>query len=170
MLLRAFAAVAEDRPAVHLFVAGDGPLRGELEATAADLGIADRVTFLGYVPDADLPSAYATADCFALPTRQLEGFGLATLEALASGTPVVATPVGGTTEILSGLDGDDRVPAGMVVSSVEADALADRMTAWADLDPAERETAGRACRDHAVENYTWERTAAALEDRYRALA
>ena len=169
MLLRAFTRVARNRPDVHLYVAGDGPLRGELEARAAELGLADRVTFLGYVPDEDLPRAYATADCFVLPTRRLEGFGLATLEALASGTPVVATPVGGTTEILSGLDDDPRVPTGMVVGSVDASALADRMAAWADLDPDERAAAGRACREHATENYRWGRTADALEAQYSAL-
>ncbi|WP_135854047.1 glycosyltransferase family 4 protein [Halorussus salinus] len=177
MLLEAFERVLADcaeesrasdhRP--HLYVAGDGPLREELEQKAATLGIADDVTFLGYVPDEDLPRAYATADCFVLPTRELEGFGLATLEALASGTPVVATPVGGTTEILAGLSDDDRVPTEQVVESVTADALAERMRAWAALAPAERAAAGRACRDHARENYTWDSTADALEATYREL-
>ncbi|NEU58242.1 glycosyltransferase family 4 protein [Halorussus sp. MSC15.2] len=170
MLLRAFARVARERPDVHLHVAGDGPLREELERTAADLGVADRVTFLGYVPDEDLPGAYATADCFVLPTRRLEGFGLATLEALASGTPVVATPVGGTTEILSGLREDPRVPTEMVVESVAPDSLADRMAAWADLAPARRDAAGRACREHARENYAWDRTADAIAAEYREIA
>ncbi|MFC4451727.1 glycosyltransferase family 4 protein [Halorussus aquaticus] len=170
MLLRAFARLARERPDVHLHVAGDGPLREELERTAADLGVADRVTFLGYVPDEDLPRAYATADCFVLPTRRLEGFGLATLEALASGTPVVATPVGGTTEILSGLREDPRVPTEMVVESVAADSLADRMRAWADLAPARRDAAGRACREHARQNYAWDRTADAIAAQYRNLA
>lgn len=169
MLLDAFARVAHDHPEARLYVAGDGTLREELERQAADLAVTDRVTFLGYVPDRDLPSAYATADCFVLPTRRLEGFGLATLEALASGTPVVATPVGGTTEILAGIERDDRVPATMVVESVDADSLADRMLAWADLAPVERESAGRACREYVRENYRWERTADALEEKYREL-
>jgi glycosyltransferase involved in cell wall biosynthesis len=167
MLLRAFARVADAQANAELFVAGDGPLRAELEREAADLGIADRVTFLGYVPDEELPRAYATADCFVLPTRKLEGFGLATLEALASGTPVVTTPVGGTTEVLAGLAEDDRIPAEMVVPEVDATVLADRMNEWADIDPAARETAGRACREYARENYTWDQTADALERRYR---
>lgn len=169
LLLRAFARLAPAFPDADLYVAGDGPLRGELERLAAGLGIADRVTFLGYVPDADLPRAYATADCFVLPTRRLEGFGLATLEALAAGTPVVATPVGGTTEILAGLDSDPRVPTDPVASAVDADALADRLAAWAGLAPDERETAGRACREYARRNYPWERTVDALEARYDAL-
>ena len=169
MLLRAFARLAPERPDAHLYVAGDGPLREPLERTAAELGVEERVTFLGYVPDADLPSAYATADCFVLPTRKLEGFGLATLEALASGTPVVATPVGGTTELLDGLAADERVPENPLVPSVDAEALADRMAAWAGLSPSEREAAGRACRDHAREHFTWEQTVEETEARYLEL-
>ena len=169
MLLRAFAEVATDYPGAHLYVAGDGPLRSELERRAAELGVAERVTFLGYVPDEALPSAYATADCFVLPTAELEGFGLATLEALASGTPVVATPVGGTAEVLAGLADDERVPADPLVRSVDANALADRMRAWASLPATEREAAGRACRDHARENFTWERTVDEVERRYEEL-
>ncbi|MFC4549716.1 MULTISPECIES: glycosyltransferase family 4 protein [Halorussus] len=169
MLLQAFARLAPERPDANLFVAGDGPLRKPLERTAAELGVEERVTFLGYVPDADLPSAYATADCFVLPTRKLEGFGLATLEALASGTPVVATPVGGTTELLDGLAADDRVPEDPLVPSVDAEALADRMAAWAGLSASEREAAGRACRDHAREHFTWEQTVEETETRYLEL-
>ncbi len=169
MLLEAFERVVAERPNSRLYIAGDGPLREELERTAARLGIADDVTFLGYVPDDDLPRAYATADCFVLPTRELEGFGLATLEALASGTPVVATPVGGTTEVLAGLSDDDRMPTEQVVESVTADALAQRMRAWAALAPAERAAAGRACREYARENYTWDATADALDGYYREL-
>ncbi|WP_168215858.1 glycosyltransferase family 4 protein [Halorussus ruber] len=169
MLLRAFAEVVRNRPESNLYVAGDGPLREELAREAQNLGIADRVTFLGYVPDEDLPRAYATADCFVLPTRKLEGFGLATLEALSSATPVVATPVGGTTEILAGLESDARVPTEMVVESVDASALAERMRDWAALGPDERAAAGRACRNHATENYTWDQTADALEEQYKKL-
>jgi glycosyltransferase involved in cell wall biosynthesis len=169
MLLRAFSTVAGEYPEAHLYVAGDGPLHDRLERKTTDLGVADRVTYLGYVPDEDLPRAYASADCFVLPTRRLEGFGLATLEALASGTPVVATPVGGTTEILGGLRDADEIPTEMVTSSVDAEALADRLRAWAALDSEEREAAGRTCCKYASENYSWERTVTKIEDRYRTL-
>lgn len=169
MLLRAFARITREDPRANLYIAGDGPLREELQRRAAELEIADRVTFLGYVPDEELPSAYATADCFVLPTRRLEGFGLATLEALASGTPVVATPVGGTTEILSPLERDPRIPTELVVESVEVSSLAERMGAWAALAPDERASAGRACREYVRENYRWEATTDALEEQYERL-
>ena len=165
LLLGAFARVVDSHPDARLYVAGDGPLREELEATASERGVADRTTFLGYVPDTDLPAAYATADAFVLPTTELEGFGLATLEALASATPVVGTRVGGTREVLSGLP---TLPAGALCDP-EPGALAARMDEWAALDPEARDAAGRRCRAYAHDDYTWERTADALEARYERL-
>lgn len=164
MLLRAFAAATDD---AHLYVAGDGRLRAGLEARARSLGVADRVTFLGYVPDDDLPALYASADAFALPTRALEGFGLATLEALASGTPVVATPVGGSVELLGPLDG--ALPAPALVDAATADALADGLSAWADVSGDDLAAAGDACRAHA-ESYAWSETVDDVEALYAALA
>ncbi|QLG60431.1 glycosyltransferase family 4 protein [Halorarum salinum] len=167
-LLEAFASVAERHPDARLYVAGDGPLRDELRRRAGRLGVADRTTFLGYVPDADLPAAHASADVFVLPTRRLEGFGLATLEALASGTPVVATPVGGTPEVLrSYVEGDDR-PAATLADGADAGSLARAMNAWADLPPERRRNAGRACREHTVDRFRWERTVDELEAVYAA--
>lgn len=163
-LLEAFATLREAHPDARLYIAGDGPIRDQLEQSAADLDVADRTTFLGYIPDEQLSAVYATADIFVLPTQQLEGFGLATLEALAAGTPVVATPVGGTVEVLSGLR--DRLPANPLVPSVRAEALADGMRAWADLAPATRERAGETCRRYARDHYTWEQTVDALLDAY----
>lgn len=163
LLLEAFAEVASTLPDARLYVAGDGPLRSDLEAQAASLGIADRTTFLGYVPDEDLPGAYAAADCFVLPTRELEGFGLATLEALASATPVVATPVGGTVEVLDGLTDDPAVPEPMLVEAASVDALADGLLGWGSLSSDRRVEAGRFCQAYVRAQYTWEQTAAALE-------
>lgn len=166
LLLSAFASVTDHRPEAELYVAGDGPLRDALERTATRLGVADRTTFLGYVPDAALPGVYAAADVFVLPTTELEGFGLATLEALASGTPVVGTPVGATPEVLSDLAADPAVPERMLVPTTSADALARLMRAWIDLSADERAAAGRACRRYARERYTWEETTNALASYY----
>lgn len=169
LLLEAFARVHERHPDTRLFIAGDGPLRDRLGTRVSTLDIDDATTFLGYVPDEDLPAVYATADVFVLPTTQLEGFGLATLEALAAGTPVVGTPVGGTPELLADCQSHAGIPERMLVSAAEPDALATWMDAWATLDPAERARAGRTCRRYAREQYTWESTVDALEERYRTL-
>jgi glycosyltransferase involved in cell wall biosynthesis len=170
LLLEAFAAVADRRPDAELYVAGDGPRRAELERRARALGIDDRTTFLGYVPDGDLPAAYATADVFALPTTQLEGFGLATLEALASETPVVATPVGGAVEVVGEYERRAGLPEPMLVESADADAFARGLASWLDLSADARADAGGACREVTAEAFPWAATADRLESHYADLA
>ncbi|QLH76977.1 glycosyltransferase family 4 protein [Halosimplex rubrum] len=165
-LLDAFARVVDDGLDAHLYVGGDGPLREDLAARAERLGVASAVTFLGYVPEDDLPGLYAGADAFVLPTLELEGFGLATLEALASGTPVVGTTAGATPEILGPLADRPGIPAPLLVPPGETGALAEGLTAWAGLTPAERATAGEVCRSYVLESdYTWE----SVTDRLAAL-
>ncbi|WP_435068273.1 glycosyltransferase family 4 protein [Haloplanus sp. C73] len=165
-LLDAFASVVERAPDAHLYVGGDGPLRDDLQSRAARLGIAANVTFLGYVPEDDLAAAYAGADVFVLPTLELEGFGLVTTEALASGTPVIGTRAGATPEILGRLETRPGVPEPLLVEPGDADELAARMLAWHALSPSVRAAAGEACRDYVLDaGYTWE----AVTDRIEAL-
>ena len=77
-----------------LTVVGDGPERANLEALARELGITDRVRFIGAVPPSDIPGVLATADLMYFPA-QGEGFGLSAAEALMSGVPVIACWDGG---------------------------------------------------------------------------
>ena len=167
LLFGAFARVLEDHPNARLYLTGDSPLRSALETRTERLAIDEQVTFLGYVPDADLPGVYAAADCFVLPTTDLEGFGLATVEALASGTPVVATPVGATPEILGDLRENSEVEADPLVASASPTALARGMDTWASLPDERRRRAGRACRHYVEGNYRWERTVANVERHWR---
>ena len=90
-------------PDALVLIAGTGPLRAELEAPVASLGLEQHVRFLGFLPDADLPTAYRAADLTVVPTAALEGFGLITVESLAAGTPCVVTPVGGLTDVIAPL-------------------------------------------------------------------
>lgn len=157
VLVRALAEppLAEAR----LVVAGDGPARPDLERLVAQLGLADRVRFLGTVEDADLPDLYRAADVAAVPSRALEGFGLVVLEALACGTPVVATRVGGLPEALAGLDPallvDPDDPAGL------AHALAS-VLGGRGPDPV-------GCRQHA-QRWSWPSAVARLDRVYGAAA
>ncbi len=98
---------------VTFLVAGDGPLRGELERTARKMGV--NVRFLGYVDHGKLPILMRACDLL-LHMPRFEGYGLVVLEALASGTPVVARRVGAIPEIL--------VDGGVLVNSVEEAASA----------------------------------------------
>jgi rhamnosyl/mannosyltransferase len=73
-------------------ILGDGPLRGELEARAAASGAAGRVRFLGALPDAEVVAHLHACDVFVLPSvSRQETFGVAQLEAMACGRPVVST-------------------------------------------------------------------------------
>ncbi|MFL5540197.1 MAG: glycosyltransferase family 4 protein [Longimicrobiaceae bacterium] len=116
VLVRAFARVAARRPGVRLVVAGDGAGRAETGALAAALGVAERVALLGEQPRARVAELLNGCALFVLPSRA-ESFGIALVEAMACGRPVVGTRVGGIPEIVhNGVDGllvppDD--PAGM---------------------------------------------------------
>jgi glycosyltransferase involved in cell wall biosynthesis len=108
----AVAALARSRHAgAVLVIAGDGPHRDALAAAARAHGVADRVRLLGRVSDEDLVRWYQAADCVVVPSRELEGFGLVALEALACGAPVVATDEAGAHDAVARLDPELVVPA-----------------------------------------------------------
>lgn len=89
------------RPAFspQLFIIGDGSERRNLENLVQELRLGDKVQFLGQLPNSEVPEYLAAADCFCLPSLK-EGFGIAILEAMAAGLPVIATDVGGIPEII----------------------------------------------------------------------
>lgn len=153
-LIEAVDAVRETLPLL-LVIGGRGTLRAELEARVHREGLADHVSFVGHIPEADLPRYYQAADCFVLPTRALEGFGLVTVEALACGTPVLGTPVGATPEILAPLAPE------LLTEDASAESLARGLRRVAPLcrDPALRAR----CRAHAEAHYDWELAVDRLE-------
>ena len=87
-------------PGATLFIAGDGPDRAKLQSLAAELGVADRVRLPGVVPHAELPSLYAAADISILASSR-EGWANVLLESMACGTPVVASRIWGTPEVVA---------------------------------------------------------------------
>jgi glycosyltransferase involved in cell wall biosynthesis len=148
-------------PGVELVIGGSGILRASLEQTAVRFGVAHRVRFVGFIPDEQLARYYQAADLVVLPSLALEGFGLITLEALACGTPVVATPESGATDVLGSLEpawlAPDREPA--TFARTVAAVLAS-LSSEADL--AVR------CRAHAA-RYGWTRIVGEYERLYRGL-
>jgi glycosyltransferase involved in cell wall biosynthesis len=99
----------------RLLLVGSGEKRAEYQQLARDEGVGDRVDFPGYVSEADLPTYYSVADAFVLPST-FDSFGIALVEAMACGTPVVATDLPGVREVVG--DG------GETVSPLTPDALA----------------------------------------------
>ena len=117
-LVEAAAMVLRDRPNVHFVLVGDGPLRAEIEAECVALGISNRVHLLG--DRTDVAQLVAAFDLFVLASLH-EGLPNAVMEAMASRVPVVATAVGGTTELIE--DG----ATGYLVPKENSHALADRI-------------------------------------------
>lgn len=135
VLLQAAARVPEAR----FVIAGEGPQRVSLESQADELGLGDRLVFLGQRND--VPQLLAATDLFALPSLY-EGTSLAVLEAMAAGKPLVSSRIGGTDELI--VDGE----SGLLVPPGDAGALAVAMRVLL-ADPALRARLGNAARERA---------------------
>lgn len=98
-LLEAFSAAARNNPAVQLRLAGDGPMRSELQEQARQLGIAERVVFLGRATEAEILDELTMADIFVLPSLA-EGLPVSLMEAMSVGVPVIATNVAAVGELI----------------------------------------------------------------------
>ncbi len=159
-LLEAVAQVLPRVPDLRLVLIGHGPLREELHRSCRKLGLANVVDFAGFVEDADLPDMYRAADLAVVPTAALEGFGLVILEALACGTPVMATPVGGIPEILTGLDRQ------LMSNDVGATDLAQTLLAWLSDEQRLAGVAARS-RSYVESRFTWHRFAAGMIEALR---
>jgi len=137
---------------------------GEATSKAiADAGLTDRVRFVSGLPDGELAELLGSAQVVAVPSRY-EGFSLPAVEAMACGTPVVASRVGALPELL-GSDGE----CGVLVPPGDAEALG---AALADLlaDPKAGLALGEQGRHRAVETYSWTAVARATADLYAEIA
>jgi glycosyltransferase involved in cell wall biosynthesis len=134
-------------PDVRLVVAGDGPDRKKLEALARSLSVDERVTFLGAVPQAQLRQHYGSADALVLASSR-EGWANVLLESMACGTPVVASRVYGTPEVVA------APAAGVLMNERSARGIADAVTALRTNYP------DRAATRRYAEGFSWDDTTA----------
>jgi L-malate glycosyltransferase len=165
LLLEAFARL--DPPAAErvgrpltLWIAGDGPDRESLQRQAAHLQVERHVQFLGALPHGRMAAFMWGLDLFVNPSRA-ESFGVAALEAAASGLPVVASRVGGLPEIV--VDGE----TGLLVPPEDPAALAEALAALI-REPERRRAMGRAARADALARYDWKVCARIMEQLYEA--
>lgn len=160
MLLQAFSRVAALRDDVDLLLAGDGPLRPNLERLIHELDLAGRVRLLGV--RADVPDILQAAEVFVL-TSLSEAASLTLLEAMAAGLPVVVTAVGGNPEIVR------HQREGLLVPRGDAQATADAILHLLD-HPQHAATLGAAARARVHERYQLARTIDAYYRLYERLA
>jgi colanic acid/amylovoran biosynthesis glycosyltransferase len=135
MLLAAVAELRRRGLAVRLTMVGDGPLRAELEADAARLGITDLVTFTGALGQDELPAIFRRADIFCQPSF-MEGIPVVLMEAMATGLPVVSSRVAGIPELVA--EGE----SGLLVSPGRPDLLAAALAQLVEF-PDKRADMGR---------------------------
>jgi glycosyltransferase involved in cell wall biosynthesis len=146
-LLQALAIIKPTIPDIWLAIAGRGHIQNLLQQQVIELGLENNVKFLGFLPDEQLPIAYQAANLTVMPSQSFEGFGLAIVESLACGTPVLCTPVGGMPEILQGFAPD------LITDSITVDSIADKLEQAMlrkIILPSREE-----CRNYAVKNYDW---------------
>jgi glycosyltransferase involved in cell wall biosynthesis len=159
-LLQALAPLLRGEDMVTLQIAGDGSELRALHRLASELRIAERVTFCGH--RTDVPELLAACDLFVLPSRS-EGFGLAVVEAMAVGVPIIATSVGGVPEVVPSWAQEWLVPPGDVE---KLRAAVRRMVAIA---PDDRAMMGQRLREHAVAHFDPQQYVANLEALYAEL-
>jgi len=159
MLLRAFAQVAGRHADVDLVLAGDGPLREDLQRQVSELGIQDRVRFLGV--RSDVANILQAVDLFAL-TSVSEAASLTVLEAMATSVPVVITKVGGNPEMVR------HEVEGLLVGRGDADSCAKAINRLLE-DPGLARRLGDAGRRRVEEKYRLDQTVENYHRLYRRL-
>lgn len=158
-LLEAAALLKRQGLRANYYFAGEGGEKGPLQKMAAELGIQDEVVFMGFV--ADIPGFLSGIDIFVLPSVY-EGLGVAILEAMAAGKPVIATRVGGIPELI------ENQVTGFLVPPKDPSALADAISQLLSDKELARRVAERA-REQVRLHFTVEEMAKRNEDYYYEL-
>jgi glycosyltransferase involved in cell wall biosynthesis len=157
-LVRAAATVTEVVPNAVFLIAGRGHLLGRLQAEARELGVENKIRFLGFRDD--VPALLQAMDIFVLPSLS-EGLPLSAIEAMASGKPVVATRVGGVPEVV--VDGE----TGFLVAPEDAGGLAKKLVCLLKSPCLAQELGSAGC-ERAKERFSLDRMVKGYEELYDA--
>ncbi len=146
---------------IELRIVGTGPFETELRDMVKAYGLEDRVRFLGFVPNEELPDHYRRSDIFVLPSAT-ESFGLVFAEAMSCGLPIAASNVGGIPEtVRDGIDGLLCPPGDPLALRENILRLASSIETREEISHSQRE--------RILERYTWDKIAARYADVYRAV-
>jgi len=163
VLIEAMVEVSKECSDILLIIGGEGPERERLQALRDNLGLQDRIRFVGYIKDDLLPTYYQVADLFVLPSRGLEGFGLVTLEALSCGTPVLGSAMGATSEILSKFNEE------LLITDLTPQGLAKAILVFVSNLNYFTPEFKASCRQFVLESYSWDRAVEKIEELYEKL-
>ena len=155
LLIEAFAQVHSHFPQTLLRIAGEGPERSSLEDLADKLGVSKWVEWLGQLPNVDIANFYKSVDIVVVPSRQ-ESFGVTAIEGSACARPVIASRVGGLTEVI--IEGK----TGLLVPSESIFELAKAMECLIK-DPTLREAMGQQGRANVLRHYDWQKNVTQME-------
>lgn len=157
-LIKAYQQVKQEIPNSRLIIAGPGTrLRKPYEKWIKNQGLED-IVFVGYISEADKPRYYKTADVYCSPATSRESFGIVLLEAMAVGTPVVASDIDGYNSVIT--DGED----GLLVPPRDSRSLARTLISVLSDETLRQKLAARA--RLTAEKYSWERVAEKVLDYY----
>lgn len=161
LVIRAIVTI----PHALFIIAGDGPLRGSLEALAKTCGVEDRVRFLGSVPYDEVHNIVAAGDVFVRASRS-EGFGNSFIEAMAVGTPVVGTNIGGIPDFLTDAIRHPTDGTGLMVPPEDVPALAHALNRLL-TDTSLRTALSNRARIFVRERYGWDKIAAQMDGAFQ---
>lgn len=161
ILIQALGQIVHRCPNLDFFmvIGGKGSMKKKLNALIEQNNLEDKIRLTGMIPPDILPSYYRAADVFILPTQSIEGFGLVTVEALATGLPVLGTPVGGTVEILNGVD------KSLLFPGTTAEAISLRIEKYLK-NPKPFEALKSRCHERAVAHYSWDRVVDLIDEEF----
>lgn len=156
LLIDAIADAAKDVPHLSVTLVGDGELRPQIESRIADLGLQDRITLAGWLDEARVHAALASAQALILPSVA-EGLPMVIMEAMAAGRPVIATAIAGIPELVT-------PDVGWLVPSGDPAALADAIRRMAAVPRDALETMGRTARVRVMQRHNIDTEAETLTE------
>jgi glycosyltransferase involved in cell wall biosynthesis len=158
-LIESAEIAVKQNPKLVFLAVGTGPDRDAVQARIRQLGLANSFRLAGFVSDAELPAFYNAADLFVLPSKSGEGLPLVALEAMSTGLPVIATNVGGISEVMV----ED---CGTLVPADEPEEMAKAILELSETELSAQKTALRSI---AEQSFSWETNVKSLMEIYEEL-
>lgn len=148
----------------RVVIIGEGDLKQTYQSMADSLGLGRKIIFAGFVPDDLLPKFYSVADMLVLPSiDKSEAFGIVSLEAMASGVPVIASDLPGVRSVV------DKKKTGLLVKPGNVDNLAN-MIEYLLKNPRIAKEYGKAGREKVLQKYTWDKITKQLDDVIKSIS